>query len=56
VISTVAVRTWIGVEVRADLIDSWSHIDQGAIDWLIASMPRRINAVRTARGFFLNIR
>lgn len=38
-------------EFRAALVDSWNHMDQRAIDWLIRSMPHRINAVRAERGW-----
>lgn len=37
---------------RAALVDSWDHMDQDSIDRLIQSMPRRIAAVRAARGYY----
>lgn len=44
------IRDW---EVfREALIDSWNHIDQDVIDSLIRSMPRRIDAVKKARGWY----
>src|SRR3954468_6335096 len=39
-------------EFRNGLVDSWDHIPQGAIDSLIRSIPRRIAAVRAAKGYY----
>lgn len=37
-------------ELKSALLDEWNHMPQSFIDDLIKSMPRRIQAVLTARG------
>jgi transposase len=39
-------------EFKKAICDAWDHLDQNTIDSLIRSLPRRVAAVRAARGWY----
>ena len=43
-----------GALAKEWILDAWGHISQGLIDSLIDSLPRRRQAVCSARGWYTN--